>query len=128
MNEPEIGTKIARLLDRGLDDMKQGTLNRLESARRASLENYHMRETAVGVGHGHGGQGTSAARSGHDWHSRTAKLLSAIALLFALAGVVYWQALQQSDENEDIDIMLLVDDLPIDAYLDDEFDEWLDHQ
>src|SRR5688500_1023233 len=126
MSEPEIGTKIARLLDRGLDDMKQGTLNRLESARRASLENYHMRETVVGVGHGHGGQSASA-RSGHDWHSRTAKLLSAIALLFALAGVAYWQALQQSDENEDIDIMLLVDDLPIDAYLDDEFDEWLDH-
>ncbi|SEP16246.1 DUF3619 family protein [Nitrosovibrio sp. Nv6] len=126
MSEPEIGTKIARLLDRGLDDMKQGTLNRLESARRASLENYHMRETVVGVGHGHGGQGASA-RSGHEWHSRTAKLLSAIALLFALGGVAYWQALQQSDENEDIDIMLLVDDLPIDAYLDDEFDEWLDH-
>ncbi|SOD41213.1 DUF3619 family protein [Nitrosovibrio sp. Nv4] len=126
MNEPEIGTKIARLLDRGLDDMKQGTLNRLESARRASLENYHIRETVVGVDHGHSGQGASA-RSGHDWYSRTAKLLSAIALLFALASIAYWQTLQQSDENEDIDIMLLVDDLPINAYLDDEFDTWLDH-
>jgi hypothetical protein len=33
--------------------------------------------------------------------------------------------LQQSDENEEIEIMLLVDDLPIDAYLDDELGEWL---
>ena len=42
--------KIAQLLDRGLDDIKQSTLNRLQSARRASLENYHMAETMVNVG------------------------------------------------------------------------------
>ena len=38
----------------------------------------------------------------------------------------YWQTLQQGDENEEIDIMLLVDDLPVNAYLDNEFDAWLD--
>jgi hypothetical protein len=48
-----------------------------------------------------------------------------IALLFTIATVIYWQGLQPGDENEEIDIMLLVDDLPINAYLDDEFDEWL---
>ena len=40
-------------------------------------------------------------------------------------GIIYWQSLQQGDENEDIDIMLLVDDLPINAYLDNEFEAWL---
>jgi hypothetical protein len=118
MSEPEIGRKIAQMLDHGLDDMKQGTLNRLQAARRASLENYHMAEATVGVG-----QGTMA--HGPDWHYGTRKLLSVIALLFAIAGVIYWQTLQPGDENEDIDIMLLVDDLPVNAYLDDEFDEWL---
>lgn len=124
MSEPEeVGRKVARLLDCGLDDIKQSTLNRLQSARRASLENYHMAEAVVNVGQGARGAST---RGGHDWHSRTGRWLSVITLLFALAGVLYWQSFQQSDENEEIEIMLLVDDLPIDAYLDDEFDEWLD--
>ena len=121
MRESDVGRKVAHLLDNGLDHIKQGTLNRLESARRASLENYHIAEVMVDAGQG------ASARTGHDWHaSRTRKLLSAIALVFALASVVYWQALQQGDENEEIDIMLLVDDLPINAYLDDEFNAWLD--
>ena len=47
MNEHEIGKKITQLLDLGLDDIKQSTLNRLQSARRASLENYHMAESVV---------------------------------------------------------------------------------
>lgn len=120
MNEPEVGRKVARLLDLGLDDIKQSTLNQLQSARRASLENYHMAEGIVAVGRG------ASARSGHDWYLKTGKLLSLITLLFALASIVYWQTLYQSDENEEIDIMLLVDDLPINAYLDNEFDAWLD--
>ena len=120
MNEAEAGKKVARLLNRGLDDIKQSTLNQLQSARRAALENYHEAETMITVGHG------ASARSGHDWHLKTGKLVSLIALLFALVSVAYWQALQQGDENEEIDIMLLVDDLPVNAYLDNEFDAWLD--
>ena len=120
MNEPEVGKEVARLLDNGLNDIKQSTLNQLQSARRASLENYRMADAIVNVGRG------VSARGGHDWHLRTGKLLSLITLLFALVSVVYWQAFHQSDENEEIDIMLLVDDLPINAYLDNEFDAWLD--
>lgn len=120
MNEYEVGKKIAKLLDLGLDDIKQSTLNRLQSARRASLENYHVAESVSNVG-----QGVSA-RNGNDWHVKSRKLLSIIALLFALAGIFYWQTLQQGDENDEIDILVLADDLPINAYLDDGFDAWLD--
>jgi hypothetical protein len=118
MSEPEIGRKITQMLDHGLDDMKQGTLNRLQAARRAALENYHLAEATISVGQG-------ASAHGHDGHHRARKLLSVIALLFVIAGITYWQTLQPGDESEDIDIMLLVDDLPVNAYLDDEFDEWL---
>jgi hypothetical protein len=120
MNEHEVGKKITKLLDLGLDDIKQSTLNRLQSARRASLENYHMAESMSNVGQG------ASARNGNEWQVKTRKLLSIIALLFTLAGILYWQALQQGDENEEIDILVLADDLPINAYLDDEFDAWLD--
>ncbi|HKX52421.1 MAG TPA: DUF3619 family protein [Nitrosospira sp.] len=123
MSETEVGREVAQLLDRGLDDIKQGTLNRLQSARRASLENYHLAETVVRLGQS--GQ-IASSRGGHHGHSRAGKLLSVITLLLALVSAIYWQNLQQSDENEEIEIMLLVDDLPIDAYLDDEFGEWLD--
>ncbi|MDN5836852.1 MAG: DUF3619 family protein [Nitrosospira sp.] len=120
MNEPEVGRKVAQLLDNGLGDLKQGTLNQLQSARRASLENYRMAETIVTAGRG------ASARVGNDWRLKTGKLLSLITFLLVLASAVYWQALTQSDENEEIDIMLLVDDLPINAYLDNELDAWLD--
>ena len=120
MNEHEIGKKITKLLDLGLDDIKQSTLNRLQSARRASLENYHMAESLSNVGQG------ASARNGNEWQVKTGKLLSIIALLFTLAGILYWQTLQQGDENEEIDILVLADDLPINAYLDDGFDAWLD--
>lgn len=120
MNEHEIGKKITKLLDLGLDDIKQSTLNRLQSARRASLENYHMAESVSNVGQG------ASARNGNEWQVKTGKLLSIIALLFTLAGILYWQTLQQGDENEEIDILVLADDLPINAYLDDGFDAWLD--
>jgi hypothetical protein len=120
MNEHEVGKKITKLLDLGLDDIKQSTLNRLQSARRASLENYNVAESVSNVG-----QGTSA-RNGNEWQVKTRKLLPIIALLSSLAGIVYWQALQQGDENEEIDILVLADDLPINAYLDDGFDAWLD--
>jgi hypothetical protein len=120
MNEHEVGKKITKLLDLGLDDIKQSTLNQLQSARRASLENYHTAESVSNVGQG------ASARNGNEWQFKTGKLLSIIALLFTLAGILYWQTLQQGDENEEIDILVLADDLPINAYLDDGFDAWLD--
>ena len=123
MNEPELGKEITRLLDRGLDDIGQDTLQRLQAARRASLENCQISETRVATG------GGTSAHSGHDRHHFNAgRILSLFALLLALAGIAYWQTpLQQGDDIADLDIMVLTDELPVDAYLDDEFGEWLDH-
>ncbi|HVW63566.1 MAG TPA: DUF3619 family protein [Nitrosospira sp.] len=118
MNEPQTGKRIAQILDQGLDDISQGTLDRLQAARRASLENYRPAEVMVNVG------GVSV-RSGHEWHLKSRRFVSLVSLLLALMGIVYWQSLQ-SDENEDIDIMLLIDDLPVNAYLDNELDTWLE--
>jgi len=39
--------------------------------------------------------------------------------------VQYWQQNQRSAEIEEIDAQLLTDDLPIDAYLDRGFQNWL---
>jgi len=119
MNEQELGSKVARLLDRSLDGIKQGTLYRLQSARRASLENYRLAADTIAVG------GGALAHSGNRQHFNARMLLPLIALLLALAGTAYWQILQQDDNNDEIDSLLLSDDLPINAYLDKGFDAWL---
>jgi Protein of unknown function (DUF3619) len=122
MTEDEIGRKATRLLDRDLDSMKQSTLNRLQAARRAALEHYEAAEEMVRMPQ------TASAGAHRSDHSRAGirKLVSILALLFAITAAVYWQNFQQSDETEDIDIMLLLDDVPVNAYLDDEFDAWLE--
>ena len=120
-NDTELGSKVARLLDRSLDDIKQGTLYRLQSARRASLEDYRLAADTIAVG------GGSLARSGNGQHFNAKMLLLLATLLLALAGTAYWQILQQEDEIDEIDALLLSDDLPINAYLDKGFDAWLTH-
>jgi hypothetical protein len=121
MNESKLGNKIAQLLNRSLDDIEQHTLNRLQSARRASLEkNYRVVETLVTAGD------SPTIRGENSSYFNAKNLISLVTLLLVLAGVSYWQTLQYGDENEEIDIMLLADDLPINAYLDNEFDVWLD--
>ncbi len=121
MNESKLGNKIAQLLNRSLDDIEQHTLNRLQSARRASLEkNYRVVETLVTAGDNPTIYGENSS------YFNAKNLISLVTLLLVLAGVSYWQTLQYGDENEEIDIMLLADDLPINAYLDNELDVWLD--
>ena len=120
MNESELENKIAQLLNSGLDDIERDTLNRLQSARRASLENYRVVETLVTAGD------NPAIRGENSSYFNARNLISLVTLLLVLAGVSYWQTLQYGDENEEIDIMLLADDLPINAYLDNELDVWLD--
>ncbi len=121
MNESKLGNKIAQLLNRSLDDIEQHTLNRLQSARRASLEkNYRVVETLVTAGD------SPTIRGENSSYFNAKNLISLVTLLLVLAGVSYWQTLQYGDENGEIDIMLLADDLPINAYLDNELDVWLD--
>ena len=49
----------------------------------------------------------------------------AIALIVSVAAIYTWQQNQRVAEVEEIDAMLLTDELPIDAYLDRGFQNWL---
>jgi len=132
MNEPHLdnpldnplGNKIARLLDHGLGEIKQGTLYRLQQSRREAVTHYHAAGAVRNAGgtlaaHGHG--------SGHlNWHFKPAMLLPLIMLLALLVGLGYWHDHQQGEEMAEIDTLLLADDLPFDAYLDQDFDRWLE--
>jgi hypothetical protein len=52
-------------------------------------------------------------------------VLSLALLAGSAAGIYNWQQTQRIAELEEIDSQLLTDDLPIDAYLDRGFQNWL---
>ena len=60
------------------------------------------------------------------WGGLALRVLLPLALLVASAATLYtWQENQRAAELEEIDAQLLTDDLPIDAYLDRGFQNWL---
>ena len=69
--------------------------------------------------------GDVAFRLGHSRHFNARNLLALGLLLLSLIGVTYWQPVVQSNDFAEIDVSLLTGELPIDAYLDSDFEAWL---
>jgi len=123
MNEQELAGKIVQHLDQGLGHIKQGTLYRLQSARMAALERYREAPRPV---LGLASAGGAAFRVGHSRYFNARNLLALGLLLLSLIGVTYWQmVIIQSNDIAEIDASLLTGDLPINAYLDSDFEAWL---
>ena len=60
------------------------------------------------------------------WGGIALRVLLPLALLVGSGAALYtWQQNQRAAELEEIDAQLLTDDLPIDAYLDRGFQNWL---
>ena len=60
------------------------------------------------------------------WGGLALRVLVPLVLLIASGAALYtWQQNQRAAELEEIDAQLLTDDLPIDAYLDRGFQNWL---
>ena len=120
MNEPQFGNKVRQILNQGLR-IDTGTAARLKAAREQALARQRPEPAPalawadnVVVG-GFGGWGGLSLRV----------LLPVTMLTVALLSVYTWQQNQRIAEVEDIDAQLLTDDLPIDAYLDRGFQNWL---
>lgn len=121
MNEHEFGKKIAKVLDQSADEtIRQSTLYRLQLARRAALEQCES-ESAKLI---NSGQSTSVYGR-HDGHWNAGKLLILLAVLYCLTNIFITQFFEH-EVNAVIDTRILIDDLPVDAYIDDEFEQWLD--
>ena len=122
MNETEelqFGHRIRQAIGQGVT-VRPEIAARLASARGQALEHLAP-ETAPaaawagGVVGGIGGWGGFALR-----------VLLPLALLFGSGAALYaWQQNQRAAEVEEIDSLLLTDELPIDAYLDRGFQNWL---
>ncbi len=123
MNEQELAEQIVRRLDQGLGNLKQGTLYQLQSARQSALDQYREAPQPV---FGLAWAGEIAFRVSHSRHFTARNLLLPGLLLLTLIGVAYWQmAIIQPNDIAEIDASLLTGDLPINAYLDRDFEAWL---
>ena len=121
--------KITTYLDRGAADLKSGIAYRLQLARAEALARLadpaRSAEFRVAVANAGGGSGT--ANGGRGFRA-SGRLWVGIALIVAAGfGVQQWQAYQQLNDIEETDAAILSSDLPIDAYLDRGFQNWLKH-
>lgn len=124
MNEQdELGTRISRLLDEGARDIAPGSRERLATARRDALARHaELRVTSRGWVPAWAG---SFSRLTEQSILGVRYLVPLAALVLGLLGVVYVHTGTVSSDVADIDMGLLTDELPINAYLDQNFDSWL---
>ena len=127
--DQDFAKKITTYLDHGTANLKAGIAYRLQAARQEALARLADPQRAAGLGlagaHSGGGSGTLGGGRSF-WAS--GRLWIGIALIVAAGfGVQQWQAYQQLNDLEETDSAILSSDLPIDAYLDRGFQNWLKH-
>jgi hypothetical protein len=119
MNELHFANKVRQVLNQGLN-LDDAIGRRLRAARERALERQRPEPAPVlawadNVLGGFGG-----------WSGVSLRLVApVVALAIAAAAIYTWQQNQRVAELVDIDSALLTDDLPIDAYLDRGFQNWL---
>ncbi len=118
MNEMQFGHRIRQLLTQGTK-VRPDVARRLAAARMRALE--HQRAEVAGLAWADNIVGRMGG-----WGGFALRVLLPIALLVGSGAALYgWQQNRLAAEVEEIDAQLLTDDLPIDAYLDRGFQNWL---
>ncbi len=127
-HDDNFAKKLTGYLDRGTADLKAGTLYRLQKARAAALASVAgpdgRRVLDSRLAHAIAGTGSGSSGERSLWSNP--RLWLGIAIIVAAAfGYQQWQVYQQTSEIEELDAQILTSDLPIDAYLDQGFRNWL---
>jgi hypothetical protein len=119
MNEMQFGRRIRQILNQGTRvDAKAS--ERLRRAREAALARQRT-EPAPALAWADNAVGRLGG-----WGGLALRVLLPLAMLVASGVAIYvWERNQRAAEVEEIDAQLLTDDLPIDAYLDRGFQNWL---
>jgi hypothetical protein len=126
--ETEIANKITTYLDEATAELKAGTVYRLQLARADALARLSDPQRIVAPALAHALAGTGAGRLSPRTTQRPGPWLwLGIALIAVAAGIGWqqWRSFQDTRDFEDLDAQLLSSDLPIDAYLDRGFQNWL---
>jgi len=120
--QDELAGRIARLLDEGAGTLPPRHRDALAKAREAALARYSaQRQPAPAPA-----WATAFTNVTEGSVLGIRYLIPLAALVLGLIGVVYVQTNGVMSNIADIDLRLLTDELPIDAYLDKDFESWLE--
>jgi hypothetical protein len=122
MNEPQFASRIRNILNQGTH-VEPRVAERLAKARSLALS--RQRAERVGVLRWADNVVGADASETPAWQAWARVVASAAVLIVAVAGIYNWQEKQRLAEIVEIDSQLLSDDLPIDAYLDRGFQNFL---
>ena len=120
MTEERQAYRIRQALNHGLADIPPAAARRLEAARHLALTRQKQLAPQIALA------GENAPTIGSAPVAPYIKqLLAVLALLLGMWISLYWHSAQYVTELEEVDSALLADDLPPDAFLDNDFFEWL---
>ena len=120
MNEERYAYRVRQALNHGLKDVPPATSRRLEAARHLALSRQKQAMPQMALA----GFGSPSVRAGSHIPYRK-QILAIVALLLGMWISFYWHSVQYVTALEEVDSALLTDDLPPDAFLDNDFFEWL---
>lgn len=115
MNKKLNTKSIRQLLNRSSSQLDQPAMARLREARAQALARYDARSTAPALSWA--GALGGYVRTAHSHRSHYYLAIAVLLAAFLYSGSTYWQHVADHD-NSDIDIAILTDELPIDAYVD----------
>lgn len=122
MNEERYAFRVRQALNHNLKEIPASTSRRLEAARHIAVS--RQKQTLANLAF-NGTQGGNASSLEGEHPSLFKLMLPVLALLFGMWISFYWQSLSYVSQLEEVDSALLADDLPPEAFLDNDFFEWL---
>lgn len=124
MNEERYASRVRQVLNHGLDDIPPAAARRLEAARHLALSRQKQTAPELVLAEVGSRMGRQLLHSGIEF-AKIKPFLAIVALLVGMWLSFYWHSVQYVSEIEAVDVALLADDLPPEAFLDQEFIEWL---
>jgi hypothetical protein len=121
--EEHFGRRVAARLDE--TQVGGDFMERLRVARQQAIQLARVRRLALIPAVATQSNGNGTLSLGSPWWWRLSTLLPAVALVAGLYGIQAWQESTQIHAAAEIDALLLSDDVPVDAYADPGFIEFL---
>ena len=121
--DEEFARRLRPYLDLGVTELKAGMVYQLQSARSRALARLDDPRRVAASQPALVGAGTGIIGGGHRFNVRL--FIGILLLAGAAFGYHEWQAFQQLKDVEETDAAILSSELPIDAYLDKGFQNWL---
>ncbi|HQU79038.1 MAG TPA: DUF3619 family protein [Azonexus sp.] len=120
MNEERYASRVRQALNHGLKDIPPASARRLEAARHLALSRQKQSAPQMVLA----GNKSSTFHFGSD-NRYLRQILAVLALLLGMWISFYMDSNKYITELQEVDSALLSDDLPPEAFLDNDFFQWL---